>query len=102
MSQYWLSHGNLKILYGWDDPLRYFFLVITEVDNEGHELRPVFSNLDLPEPGMSIEQIKWTLADHRVPVPEHLERDLKRDELSGALRHVDSPLQSMMKRLFKT
>ena len=99
MSQYVFRHGTMKVLYGWDDPLRYFFLVITEVDAKGKESRGVFSNLDLPNPAMTIDQIKKTLGEYAIEVPASLEDDLRRDELHGHLTYADSPLQSMMRSI---
>ena len=95
MSQHRFIHGDWEVLYGWDEPLEYFFLVIEDSKN----LRDGFSNLDLSDPAMTINQIKETLNKFDIPVPDDLEKTLLRDELHGTLTHTDSPLQSWAKKM---
>jgi len=49
MSQYRVqgitSNGTLEVLLGWDEPMKWFFMVI---DPEADE--PLYSNLNEPEP----------------------------------------------------
>jgi len=87
----------MKVLYGWDDPLRYFFLVVTEIDEHGKEIRNVFSNLDLQNPAMTINQIKMKLLDLNIEVPNDLESNLKDDQLKNEMFYSDSKITKIMK-----
>ncbi len=53
MSQYRYTSGEKDVLTGWDPPLQYFFLVITDINDD----ETVFSNLDLDDPVMTIDSI---------------------------------------------
>jgi hypothetical protein len=98
MSQYTFVDGNKKVLYGWDDPLRYYFLVITEIDDKGDEKDLIFSNLDLDNPAMTVDQIKKTLSKFNLSIPPDLEDVLKKDKIKNELFYEDSKLVKLFKK----
>lgn len=55
MSQYKKQQGDLEILYGWDKPLNYYFLVV-ELNGE-LPAALVWSNLNLQIPGLTIREL---------------------------------------------
>lgn len=90
MSQRTFVYADLNILAGWDRPLQRFFLVIEDQkDIEAENDNYVFSNLKLPNPDMSLEQVKQVLTDNGIEWPETLFTDLALDQKNnvGNLRH---------------
>ncbi len=99
MSQYHFQNENYKVLYGWDDPLQYCFLVIYKVV-ETNPWTPVFSNMDLENPGMSIPQIKETLASYGIDSPNELAENLNHDETHSRQHYKHSLLQARINEFF--
>lgn len=67
----------LLFLAGWDEPLRYFFLVIDyEDDADG----PVFSNLALSNPAMTLEQIDSVCRAHGSLLPPDIRQLMIEDQ----------------------
>jgi len=70
------------VMAGWDRPLGYLFLVITDDTHPGSPRGPhvVFSNLDLPQgPGMTTAQIGATLQLGGIAIPAGLLEALEAD-----------------------
>jgi hypothetical protein len=76
LSQHYFSYQDYTILYGWDKPLQYYFLVISRPHPVTKEREYVFSNLDLENPAMSIEQIYEVLKGFEIPIPADLSETL--------------------------
>lgn len=79
MSQHKFRHNNLEVFYGYEWVFGGFFLVITRKG----DFTPVFSNLNLRNPAMTILQIKDALAENNIPIPENLEKVLTKDRNTG-------------------
>jgi len=79
MSQHYFSHLDYTILYGWDEPLQYYFLVVSRLHPVTKERENVYSNLDAENPAMSVAQICEVLNELGIPVPDHLESTLLTD-----------------------
>ena len=56
MSKYLRRQGDLEVLYGWDDPLKYYFVVVEEVTGELPDAI-IWSNLNLQKPGLSLGEL---------------------------------------------
>jgi hypothetical protein len=76
MSQHSFYHDNYEFMVGWDPPLQYFFLVIYMRYNDEE---PVFSNLDLSNPAMTISQIKHVCEKYGTVLPPETENRLLND-----------------------
>jgi len=81
MSQRHFGNETYDVLTGWDRPLQYHFLVISQRDRPEQE--PVFSNLDLLNPAMTFEQIADTLHAFGIAAPPTLYTDLAQDQLEN-------------------
>jgi hypothetical protein len=91
MSQRIFRYQDLEVLTGWDHPLQYYFLVIESQnplppeDSEEESLDPsdeyVFTNLSLPNPAMTIQQISDKLTALNITPPRSLFEDLHCDRL---------------------
>ena len=79
MSQHKFQHNKMEILYGYEYVFDGFFLVITR--DRGYS--PVFSNLNLRNPAMTIFQIESILKEYNIPIPENLEEVLTTDRNAG-------------------
>ncbi len=97
MSQYHFTHNSFDVLYGWDDPLQYNFLVIENILNSGEE--PIFSNLNLDNPGMSISQIQTILVNFEIPCPGDLIKNLKNDAKHSRANYKPSKFQQLVRNL---
>ncbi len=73
MSQRHFNYGPFQVLTGWDRPLQYHFLVVSRGDGL------VFSNLDLPNPAMTPEQVVAKLGELDLLMPATLLADLRQD-----------------------
>jgi hypothetical protein len=75
------SFGNetYEVVTGWDRPLQYHFLDIYQRDHP--ERDPIFSNLYLLNPSMTLEQIADTLETYGITAPPTLFADLHLDAL---------------------
>jgi hypothetical protein len=77
------ASGGYQVLTGWDRPLQRFFLVIEtkEQNHPGYQGDDyAFSNLNLPNPAMSIDQIYATLYRFKIMPPPTLFDDLEEDK----------------------
>jgi hypothetical protein len=87
MSQRRFSHKGLNVLTGWDNILKWFFLVIEDQSIPDDH---IFSNLDQSDPNMTIGQIEQTLINFGITPPESLYEDLMEDrELNRGNHTVD-------------
>ncbi len=81
MSRRRFVHQDIEVLTGYDRPLDYFWLVIDRVSGAtAAHGRPLFSNLDRKNPGMTLDEIKQTLAQYQIESPGDLLEDLVRDQ----------------------
>ncbi len=91
MSQRVFHTDKYEVLAGWDNPLRYFFLVIERLDakDEDEDEGYAFSNLTLKNPAMTFDQVKAVLKEFQITPPETFYVDLEDDRISGFRgRHV--------------
>jgi len=73
---------------GWDRPLQQYFLVVEdEKDLYAENDNYVFSNLNLPNPAMTLEQVKTVLAELNIRTPPTLFDDLAQDKTFGNASH---------------
>ena len=80
MSRYEFNHGRYAFACGWDRPLQYFFLDV--YDKEGSdEDEPIFDNLTLGKPGMSIGEIKEVCGKFGTDLPLDIESNMIRDQI---------------------
>lgn len=73
MSQHIWIESNITVQVGHDRPLRYFYLTLWDHGEV------IFSNLSLPNPAMSVEQITDVLTKRDLTVPEGLGAQLEAD-----------------------
>lgn len=96
MSQYQLRHNHFFCQYGWDSPLKYYFLTIFTVPPDTCDFDDedciVFSNLGRENPAMSIEEISNKLTEYGIPVPSDLKDRLESD----SLREVSKKSSAML------
>lgn len=93
MSQRQFTHGKNLILTGWDRPLQYFFLVIEDMTDEDSD-DYIFTNLNLPNPAMTLEQIKDVLSKENIAAPATLFTDLatdKENNVGSSFHNYDAP-----------
>jgi len=65
---------------GWDRPLSWLFLNVERLDRVGgRDVETVFTNLERPDPGMTVEEIQKTLSDVVGHWPEEWMREVKED-----------------------
>ena len=84
MSQRFINGpGGLRAQYGYDRPLDYCYLIIT--DSEGE---PVFTSLARKEPGMTADEIALELCSYGFDVPGDLAQQLEQDKLCDSHAHV--------------
>jgi len=77
----WNTEEGFEVLTGWDDPLRCFFLTISNgVDRDGETIVE-FSNFDenLFPAGLTTGEIKEELESRNIEYPQSLLKDLQRD-----------------------
>ena len=92
MSQRSHTAKGHTFLYGYDRPLRYFFLVIEDAGTG----EMIFSNLDRPGPGpgMTIEEIREEWSKH-APFPETVVGELESDrEREEEIKRDDRPIEN--------
>jgi hypothetical protein len=80
MSRRYFGNETYEVVTGWDRPLQYHFLVISQRDDPDGE--PIFSNLFLRHPAMTLEQIADTLKTYGITAPPTLLTDLNADALA--------------------
>ena len=74
---------RLAIEAGWDRPLQYHFLLIFEADARGALRHISFSNLALPDPAMTLNDITHVLHRYGIVPPTHFILDLASDQLAN-------------------
>jgi hypothetical protein len=79
MSQYRFTTSEREFVCGWDRPLQYFFLTVTDRKTEDF----LFSNLDLEDPGMTIAQVKATCLLYGHHLPHEVEDEMLIDQKTG-------------------
>ena len=79
MSQRIFGNDTYEAVAGWDPPLQYHFLMIYQRGADRNFDEPLFSNLYLPDPAMTLEQIADTLIDYDIARPPTLFADLIED-----------------------
>jgi hypothetical protein len=85
MSQRKFKDNNLTVTTGWDRQLQRFFLVIeTDEQQESDEDEYVFSNLNLSNPAMTLDQIRSVLQSKKIKWPASLFDDLQDDKEWGS------------------
>lgn len=82
MSQYFVYKDKKEYMMGWDRPLQYHFLTISDHSqlDEFDEPKLIFSNLDLPNPAMTIDEITKKCADFGLDLPEKIVLSLVKDK----------------------
>jgi hypothetical protein len=80
MSRRYFGNDGYDVVTGWDRPLQYHFLDIYQRDHP--ERDPIFSNLYLLNPSMTLEQIADTLKTYGITAPQTLFADLNEDALA--------------------
>ena len=91
MTQRSFETDTYAVLTGWDRPLQYHFLVISQRDQPDEE--PIFSNLYLQNPAMSLEAITATMTSFGITAPPALLADLREDarlNRGNVEQHYDS------------
>ena len=84
MSQYKWTKGNLQFTTGWDRPLRYFFLMIETIPDPKDDVESyAFNNLDRPDPGMDIAEIRGVCRAHGSDLPAEIEASMIKDAIDG-------------------
>src|SRR5215831_11356782 len=79
MSRRYFGNETYEAVAGWDRPLQYYFLDVYQRDHPDQD--PIFSNLDLLNPSMTLEQIADTLTTYGITAPPTLFADLHLDAL---------------------
>lgn len=74
------SHRMFYVTAGWDRPLQYHFLTIEDDVNT----EPVFCNLELENPAMSIDDIRVQLAERDIKTPPGFFEQLEKDREDNA------------------
>lgn len=74
------SGTSVLVEAGWDRPLGWLFLNVERLDRVGgRDVETVFTNLERPDPGMTVEEIQQTLKDVVGHWPEEWMREVKED-----------------------
>jgi hypothetical protein len=77
MSRRTFGNDQYEVSAGWDRPLQFHFLDIYQRDQPDSD--PIFSNLYLQHPAMTLEQIADTLNAYGIAAPQTLLHDLRMD-----------------------
>jgi ribosome-binding ATPase YchF (GTP1/OBG family) len=100
MSRYIASNRRFLAEFGWDPPLRYFFLTVYELENKDGKEEIVFDNLSLKDPGMDIEQIRAEMKKFDLDITQEYEEKMKKDSQiefsrprTGALKALQDDLK---------
>jgi hypothetical protein len=96
MSQRKFRTDEYEVLTGWDSPLQYFYLVIENTEGE-----MVFSNLNLPNPALTLDQIREWFHVFEITPPPTLYTDLLTDHHNESMESFEYSQHHEILRLLK-
>lgn len=79
MSQHKFTRGAYTVITGWDRPLAHCFLVVYL----GTRHRPVYSNLNEPSGGLTVDEVGARLATLNIAPPPQLLANLAADKAAN-------------------
>jgi hypothetical protein len=89
MSQRIFWTDRCEIQCGWDEPLRYFYLIVERIDTDDDDY--LYSNLRRRNPAMNIDDVTETLRGLGIRPPATLSDDLARDMTRGDMGRYEYP-----------
>jgi len=77
---------KLQVQMGWDSPMRWFYLVVSPVDEEGELDDPVYSNLEESDPkNKGLDYYIAVCQRLDIAIPDEMITGIKEDRETGAM-----------------